>query len=67
VAPTACPSALHSLTSTLYLSQIVPSLDCVHAFPNKDGSIRIVIDAHPPKHPKHGSRGSFVAVAPDFI
>ncbi|ORY90893.1 HAD-like domain-containing protein [Leucosporidium creatinivorum] len=46
---------------------IVPSLDCVHAFPNKDGSIRIVIDAHPPKHPKHGSRGSFVAVAPDFI
>ncbi|KAL8280404.1 hypothetical protein RQP46_007052 [Phenoliferia psychrophenolica] len=44
---------------------IVPSLDCVHAFPNKDGSIRIVIDAHPPKHPRHGSKGSFVAVAPE--
>ncbi|KAM0749757.1 HAD-like protein [Meredithblackwellia eburnea MCA 4105] len=46
---------------------IVPSLDCVHAFPNPDGTIRIVIDAHPPHHPKHGSRGSFTAVAPDEV
>ncbi|KAI5476664.1 Haloacid dehalogenase-like hydrolase domain containing protein [Pseudohyphozyma bogoriensis] len=37
---------------------IVPSLDCVHARKNKDGSIHITIDAHPPNHPKHGSRGS---------
>lgn len=45
---------------------IVPSLDCVHAFPQPDGRIKIVIDAHPPTHPRHGSRGSFVAVAPDW-
>jgi len=45
---------------------IVPSLDCVHAFPQPDGTIKIVIDAHPPSHPRHGSRGSFVAVAPDW-
>ncbi|SGY66659.1 BQ5605_C004g02694 [Microbotryum silenes-dioicae] len=32
---------------------IVPSLDCVHAFPQKDGRIKIVID--------------FVAVAPDAV
>jgi hypothetical protein len=54
------------LTFVLFL-QIVPSLDCVYAFLNKDGSIRIVIDAHPPTHSKHGSRGSFIAVAPDAI
>ncbi|GAA5871110.1 hypothetical protein JCM16303_001692 [Sporobolomyces ruberrimus] len=45
---------------------IVPSLDCVFASRNKDGSIRITIDAHPPSHPRHGSRGSFVAVKPDW-
>ncbi|TNY23957.1 HAD-like domain-containing protein [Rhodotorula diobovata] len=45
---------------------IVPSLDCVHARKNKDGSIRITIDAHPPDHPRHGSRGSFVSVAPNW-
>ncbi|GAA6047910.1 hypothetical protein JCM3770_006420 [Rhodotorula araucariae] len=45
---------------------IVPSLDCVHARRNKDGSIRIIIDAHPPDHPRHGSRGSFVSVAPNW-
>ncbi|GAA5901909.1 uncharacterized protein JCM6883_000435 [Sporobolomyces salmoneus] len=45
---------------------IVPSLDCVFARRNKDGSIHITIDAHPPDHPRHGSRGSFVAVKPDW-
>ncbi|BGP00802.1 hypothetical protein RTBOTA2_002199 [Rhodotorula toruloides] len=45
---------------------IVPSLDCVHARRNKDGTIHITIDAHPPDHPRHGSRGSFVAVPPDW-
>ncbi|GAA5893418.1 hypothetical protein JCM5296_004870 [Sporobolomyces johnsonii] len=45
---------------------IVPSLDCVFARKNKDGSIHITIDAHPPDHPRHGSRGSFVAVHPDW-
>ncbi|BGP37185.1 hypothetical protein JCM10450v2_001093 [Rhodotorula kratochvilovae] len=45
---------------------IVPSLDCVHARRNKNGSIRITIDAHPPDHPRHGSRGSFVSVAPNW-
>ncbi|KAK4056292.1 hypothetical protein OIO90_002736 [Microbotryomycetes sp. JL221] len=45
---------------------IVPSLECVHAFRKQDGGIKIVIDAHPPDHPRHGSRGSFVAVKPDW-
>ena len=45
---------------------IVPSLDCVHAFPQKDGRIKIVIDAHDPSHPRHGSAGSFVAVPPSW-
>ncbi|KAM0792836.1 hypothetical protein ACM66B_002602 [Microbotryomycetes sp. NB124-2] len=45
---------------------IVPSLECVHAFRKPDGGIKIVIDAHPPDHPRHGSRGSFVAVRPDW-
>ncbi|GAA6000833.1 hypothetical protein JCM10207_004680 [Rhodosporidiobolus poonsookiae] len=45
---------------------IVPSLDCVHIRKNKDGSLRVTIDAHPPDHPRHGSRGSFVAVPPDW-
>lgn len=48
------------------LQQVVPSLDCVHAFKKPDGGIKIVIDAHPPDHPRHGSRGSFVAVRPDW-
>ena len=26
----------------------------------------LAIDAHPPDHPRHGSRGSFVAVKPDW-
>ncbi|KAK4698073.1 hypothetical protein P7C70_g8112, partial [Phenoliferia sp. Uapishka_3] len=46
---------------------IVPSLDCVHARTNKDGSVHITIDAHPPRHPSHGKPGSFVAVAPDAM
>ncbi|GAA5896995.1 hypothetical protein JCM6882_007327 [Rhodosporidiobolus microsporus] len=45
---------------------IVPSLDCVHVRKNKDGSLRVIIDAHPPEHPRHGSRGSFVAVPPEW-
>lgn len=46
---------------------IVPSLECVHAFKKSDGGIKIVIDAHPPEHPRHGSRGSFVVVPPDSV
>ncbi|GAA5850870.1 hypothetical protein JCM8547_009115 [Rhodosporidiobolus lusitaniae] len=45
---------------------IVPSLECVHVKKEKDGKIRITIDAHPPEHPRHGSRGSFVAVPPSW-
>ncbi|GAA5845199.1 hypothetical protein JCM11251_003711 [Rhodosporidiobolus azoricus] len=45
---------------------IVPSLECVHVRKNKDGSLRVIIDAHPPEHPRHGSRGSFVAVPPEW-
>ncbi|BGP13265.1 hypothetical protein JCM10213_004965 [Rhodosporidiobolus nylandii] len=44
----------------------VPSLECVHIKRNKDGSLRVIIDAHPVTHPKHGSRGSFVAVPPNW-
>lgn len=45
---------------------IVPSLDCVHVKRMPGGRLRVVIDAHPPNHPRHGSRGSFVAVPPDW-
>ncbi|GAA6030084.1 hypothetical protein JCM8097_009248 [Rhodosporidiobolus ruineniae] len=46
---------------------IVPSLECVHIVPSKDKkSFKVIIDAHPPSHPRHGSRGSFVAVPPDW-
>ncbi|CEQ39165.1 SPOSA6832_00674, partial [Sporobolomyces salmonicolor] len=33
---------------------------------NIDSVVRTAIDAHPPDHPRHGSRGSFVAVHPDW-
>ncbi|GJN87861.1 hypothetical protein Rhopal_000816-T1 [Rhodotorula paludigena] len=46
---------------------VVPSLDCVHARRNPDGkTIRIIIDAHPTDHPRHGSRGSFTTVPPNW-
>ncbi|GAA5979063.1 hypothetical protein JCM10908_002792 [Rhodotorula pacifica] len=45
---------------------IVPSLDCVHVKKMSGGRLRVIIDAHPPNHPRHGSRGSFVAVPPDW-
>ncbi|GAA5860475.1 hypothetical protein JCM3774_000435 [Rhodotorula dairenensis] len=45
---------------------IVPSLDCVHVKRMPGGRLRVVIDAHPPDHPRHGSRGSFVAIPPDW-
>lgn len=42
---------------------VVPSLDCVFARKNPDGTIQIIIDAHPFDHPNHGKKGSFVSVA----
>ncbi|POY73535.1 hypothetical protein BMF94_3472 [Rhodotorula taiwanensis] len=45
---------------------IVPSLDCVHIKRMPGNRLRVIIDAHPPEHPRHGSRGSFVAVPPDW-
>ncbi|BGP53210.1 hypothetical protein JCM8202v2_000769 [Rhodotorula sphaerocarpa] len=45
---------------------IVPSLDCVHIKRMPGHRLRVIIDAHPPNHPRHGSRGSFVAVPPDW-